>query len=103
MCRRVGNAICQLPVKFSNPSNPPKSNFLLNISFHHQFTMSTAWNVLLDETLGVFLERYVEAWGDAARGQILKDCAEAISHSPMLNRQNVELPEDLCLVRILSH
>jgi hypothetical protein len=75
-------------------------NYLSNFSI----TMSTDWSVLFDETLAEYVQQYIEACGDtAARAQVLKDCQEDITKSPLHEEQDIELPEHLCWVSILFH
>lgn len=64
--------------------------------------MSTDWNVLFFDTLEKYVGRYTKARGDSvARGKIVEECRDAIINSSSNEEQEVELPEELCLVSIL--
>jgi hypothetical protein len=63
--------------------------------------MSTHWTVPFDETLAKYLLQYIEAHGDSvARAQVLNNCQEDITKSPLHEEQDIELPKDLCWVSI---
>jgi hypothetical protein len=66
--------------------------------------MSTDWTVLFHETLAKHVQEYIEARGDpAARAQILNNCGEDITKSPLHGEQVIELPQHLCSVSIPFH
>jgi hypothetical protein len=57
------------------------------------------WAVLFYGTLAKYLPAYVDAQGDiGARAQILKDCKDEITKSPMHEDNAVDLPRPLRLV-----
>lgn len=90
--RRYGTTFCQLSAEFY--TLPTSTNYL-NISI----TMSTHWDVLFYDTLAEYVEQYIEACGDPfARIQILKDCRDEITESPLHKKQTINLPEHLCMV-----
>ena len=66
--------------------------------------MSTNWSILFDKTLAEYVQQYSKAYGDiAARAQVLKDCQEDITRSPLHEEQVIDLPQLLCQVSISSH
>jgi hypothetical protein len=66
--------------------------------------MSTNWSVSFDETLAEYVAKYIEARGDSAtHAQILLDCQENITSSPLREEQDIELPQHLCWVIISFH
>ena len=66
--------------------------------------MSTDWNILFFDTLEKYIGRYIKACGDSvAREEIVKECRDAIINSSLNEEQEVELPEELCLVSILFY
>jgi hypothetical protein len=66
--------------------------------------MSTNWSILFDSTLAKYVWQYNEVYGDiAAHAQVLKDCQEDITKSPLHEEQVIDLPQLLCQVSISSH
>lgn len=66
--------------------------------------MSADWYVIFFETLAEYAQLYIEACGDpAARAQILKDCQDVITKSPLLKNQAIELPQLLYWVSLSIH
>jgi hypothetical protein len=64
------------------------------------------WDVIFYDILAEYAEQYIEARGNpAARAEILEDCAEEITISPLHSekKEKIDLPEDLSEVIFSFH
>jgi hypothetical protein len=66
--------------------------------------LTPPWTKVFSKTLSEYVQPWMEAFGEVAtRIQIVKECEEAITQSPLYAKHVEELSQDLCLVSISFH